>query len=415
MTDLNSYENNELIDLIPAFKERGMDLNLQRMEMALNAMGNPCKSIPAIQIAGTNGKGSIASFLKSSLKIIRINTGFTISPHLVSWCERISTTDAIITLNDFRQKIIEIKPIIEKYRLTPFEIVIAAALKYFKYKQVDLLVLEIGLGGRLDATTAHPYRPIIAFGAIGLDHCEYLGNSIEEIAKEKASVIQPKSIVISAKQLPEVENVLECIAKQNKASLHFVDPLPQEWKLGLAGDIQKDNAAVAKKVLEALRKYGWSIKDKDIRKGLEQAKWPGRLEKAKWKDISLIIDCAHNPHATEQLSHEREKWKNQEDGIAWILAIQKHKDAPKMLKSLLKPPDIVWIVPVPNCTSWSQEELSNLCPNYSSQLKSAINVEQALSVLSINHQWPKSSPVITGSIYLIGDLIKKKIINLQRN
>ena len=382
------------------------------MQIALKAMGSPCQFIPAIQIVGTNGKGSIASFLKSTLKVLKINTGITTSPHLVSWCERISTNGELIALDDFREIIIKLKPVIDQYKLTPFEIVIVSALDYFKRKQVDLLVLEVGLGGRLDATTAHPYRPIIAIASIGLDHCEYLGDSLEEIAKEKGSVIQPKSIVISAEQHENVKKVLISIARRQNATLHFVEPLSQEWNLGLAGDIQKQNAAVAKRTLEALRDYGWEIKEQDIRKGLEQAQWPGRLEEVTWNNRPLLIDSAHNPHAAKQLSCEREKWKNQEEGIVWILAIQKQKDAPSMLKYLLKPLDIAWIVPVPNHTSWSQKELLTLCSNFSKQLKSARNVEEVLSRILLDKQWSKSTPVITGSIYLIGDLIKQKVIDL---
>ena len=408
-------QRDELEGLIPEFKERGIDLNLQRMRIALKAMGEPCKYIPAIQIAGTNGKGSIASFLKSSLNVLGIKAGITTSPHLVSWCERICTNGEFISLDDFRRRLIVLKPLIDRYQLTPFESIIAVALDHFRSQQVELLVLEVGLGGRLDATTAHPFRPIIAMAGVGLDHCEYLGKTLNAIAKEKASIIQPNSIVISAKQHSEVEKVLKSIATKQNATLQFVTPLSNDWDLGLAGGIQKQNAAVAKGVLEALRKYGWKIEEHQIRKGLAHAKWPGRLEEASWRGMSLLIDCAHNPHATEQLSLERTQWSGQETGIAWILAIQKQKDGSAMLKSLLKPSDLAWIVPVPSHTSWTEKELSNRCPNYSSQLRTALNAEEALTMILLEDKSHVPIPVITGSIYLIGDLIKRKVIQLKKH
>ena len=128
--------------------------------------------------------------------------------------------------------------------------------------------------------------------------------------------------------------------------------------------------------------------------------------------MNILIDCAHNPHAADQLSLERFKWKGEENGIPWILAIQKQKDAPSMIKSLIKPRDIAWIIPVPDHTSWTQTELSNLCPKYSKQLRNGVNIEQVLSLILLEQQWSRPSPVITGSIYLAGDLAKKNLINL---
>ena len=412
MKNIEDSESDVLQDLIPELQGRGVSLDLERMSMALKAMGEPCKSIPAIQIVGTNGKGSIASFLKSSLQYLGIKAGITTSPHLVSWRERVCVDGELITLNEFRNRLIALKPLSHKYRLTPFELIIALALDHFRLKKVELLVLEVGLGGRLDATTAHPFRPIIAMSGIGLDHCEHLGNTIEEIAKEKASVIEPKSIVISANQHPKVEEILRSMTAKQNASIHFVEPLSEEWKLGLNGEIQKQNAAVAIGALHALKKLGWAIKDQQLRKGIAKAKWPGRLEKIRWKGMDILIDCAHNPHAADQLSLERLKWKGEEEGVPWILAIQKQKDASSMIRSLIRPNDLAWIIPVPEHTSWTQNELSKLCPNYSKQLRNAVNIEEALSMILLENQWSIPSPVITGSIYLAGDLARKNLINL---
>ena len=389
---------------------RDMNLGKDRMALAINAMGYPCQNIPAIQIAGTNGKGSIAAFINSILSLVTIKTGVTTSPHLVDWDERICINQTKISKEEFSSLSLALSPIIDKYNLTTFETIIAIALKYFSSKEVELLLLEVGLGGRLDATTAHKYRPIIALGAIGLDHCEYLGNTLEKIAIEKASVITHKSRVITAEQNNIVRKVFRDTALRKKAVIHWVEPLPADWKLGLPGEIQHENAAVAKGVIESLKDIGWSISEEQIRKGLSNAKWPGRLQTKKWKGLPVIVDGAHNPHAARQLSIERDTWPDQESGVFWILGIQKQKDILNILKNLIREKDLTWIVPIPGQQSWSKDQILSVCPSYRNQIKEALNVEEVLSILRERDEWPSPIPIITGSLYLIGDLFKRQIL-----
>jgi len=389
---------------------REMNLGIDRMSLAINAMGDACKNIPAIHIAGTNGKGSIATFINSVLSLVDIKTGITTSPHLVDWVERICINKNQISKKEFKSLNLALSPILEKYSLTPFESVIAIALKYFTLKEVELLILEVGLGGRLDATTAHKHRPIIAFGAIGLDHCEYLGDNLEKIAIEKAAVITPKSTVITAAQHNVVKRVIKETAIKQQAVIHWVDPLPSDWKLGLSGAIQKENAAVAKGVIESLKNIGWIIPEKQIREGLSLAKWPGRLQTTRWKGMPIVVDGAHNPHAAKQLSIERDSWTDQESGIIWILGIQKQKDMMSILHNLIKEKDLAWIVPIPNQQSWSKNQILSYCPEYKKQLKEALSVEEVLSILGKRKAWPSPPPIITGSLYLIGDLFQRQIL-----
>ena len=389
---------------------KDMNLGIDRMSLAINAMGDPCKKVPAIHIAGTNGKGSIATFINSVLSLVNIKTGVTISPHLVDWVERICINKTQISKEEFKSLSLTIAPIAKKYSLTPFECVIAIALKYFTLKEVELLILEVGLGGRLDATTAHKYRPIIAFGAIGLDHCEYLGDSLEKVAIEKAAVITTKSTVITAAQHNIVKKVLEETAMRKQAVIHWVDPLPSNWKLGLSGVVQKENAAVAKRVIESLKNFGWSISKEQIQEGLSLAKWPGRLQTTKWRGMPIVVDGAHNPHAATQLSIERDTWIDQDSGITWILGIQKRKDIIGILHKLIKEKDLAWIVPVPGQQSWSKDQILSFRPEYKYQIKEALNVEEVLSALKKQNKWPSPPPIITGSLYLIGDLFQRKIL-----
>ena len=391
-------------------EHRDMNLGIDRMALAINAMGDPCQNIPAIQIAGTNGKGSIAAFINSILSRVPIKTGVSTSPHLVDWNERICVNETKISKEEFSSLSLDLSPIIEKYNLTPFESIIAIALKYFSSKEVELLLLEVGLGGRLDATTAHRHRPIIALGAIGLDHCEYLGNSLEKIATEKASVITPKSTIITAEQNNIVKRVLRDTAIRQEAVIHWVEPLPGNWKLGLSGAIQYENAAVAKGVIESLKNIGWSISENQIREGLSNAKWPGRLQTMKWKGLPVVVDGAHNPHAARQLSIERDTWPDQESGVFWILGIQKQKDILNILKNLIREKDLAWIVPIPGQKSWSKDQVLSFYPSYKNQLKEAFNVEEVLSILKDREEWPTPKPIVTGSLHLIGDLFKRQVL-----
>ncbi len=403
----------DFTDLIPKFEHRGMDLGLKRIQKALNAMGKPCASIPAIQVVGTNGKGSITSFLQSSLRVEGIKTGIATSPHLLSWCERISINGNQITPQKFRELLISLKPIANKYQLTPFELIMATAFSYFDENRVELLVLEVGLGGRLDATTAHPFRPIIAVANIGLDHCEHLGKTIKEIAREKAAVITTGSKVISASQHSEARQVLEEAIQATHSQIQWVSPLGDTWNLGLQGDFQKQNAAVARGALQALKTLGIKLNKNNIQEGFASAYWPGRLQSATWKDLPVLLDGAHNPPAAEQLSKERKHWIQNESGVQWILGIQQHKDASNMLRHLLNPCDTAWIVPVPNHDSWSKKKLSETCPELDKQLIQANNVEEVFIQLHARSPWPSPPPVIAGSLYLIGELLGKKVVNNQ--
>ncbi len=410
MSDETLITQSNLISKSKCTEYKDMNLGIDRMSLAINAMGDPCKRTPAIHIAGTNGKGSIAAFINSVLSLVNIKTGVTTSPHLVDWVERICINKSQISKEEFQSLSLTLAPIAKKYSLTPFECVIAIALKYFTLKEVKLLILEVGLGGRLDATTAHKYRPIIAFGAIGLDHCEYLGDSLERVAIEKAAIITTKSTVITAAQHDIVKRVLEETAMRKQAVIHWVDPLPSDWQLGLSGSIQKENAAVAKGVIESLKNIGWTISKGQIREGLSLAKWPGRLQTTKWKGLPIVLDGAHNPHAAKQLSIERDVWSDQESGIIWILGIQKRKDMIGILQKLIREKDLAWIVPVPGQQSWSKDQILSSCPEYKNQIKEAFCVEEVLSALKKQSRWPSPPPIISGSLYLIGDLFQRQVL-----
>ncbi|WP_226406402.1 dihydrofolate synthase [Synechococcus sp. MU1625] len=402
----------ELSDLIPRFDLRGMDLQLDRMHAALQDLDHPCQAVPAIQVLGTNGKGSIVSFLESALCAAGLRCGVTTSPHLVSWCERIRIQGEPIAVETLRSQLQALQPLNERHRLTPFELLVTAAFLEFQRHACELLVLEVGLGGRLDATTAHPHRPVIAVASIGLDHCEHLGNNLTAIAMEKAAAIPPYATVISGAQDPAVQTVLDETCRKQQANLTWVQPLESSWELGLAGAIQRSNAAVALGALKALSSLGWTLPDAVIREGLATARWPGRLETVRWREHRLRLDGAHNPPAAVQLAEERVHWTNASIGVVWILAIQAHKDAAAMLEALLQPQDQAWIIPVPGHKSWCRAALLKELPDRGNQLQEADSLETVLNQLN-SDGWPTPMPIVAGSLYLIGDLFARGVVTAE--
>ena len=399
--------NSKILELIsPKYERNNINLALNRIKKVLKQLDNPCENIPAIQIIGTNGKGSITAFLESILFEANKKFGVTTSPHLFDICERIRVNKQNIQKNEFEKFISLIDKKFSGYKLTPFEKIICCALNFFNEKQVELIILEAGLGGRLDATTAHKFRPIIAIGNIGIDHKEFLGDTIEKIALEKLAVIENGSIVISCKQEKIVEKLIKKKVEEVGAEIIWKDSISSSYQLGLKGFFQKQNASVAVGAIEALNKLGFKIKENSVYEGLKKANWNGRLEIVNFLDREILVDCAHNYPAAKALSNERSNWKNEKEGIYWILGVQKQKDMPKILKTLLKKNDHLLLVPVPNQPSWQLKDLSRVIEIDNQKMIELESFELALKYIFSLKKWPNNHPVLTGSIYLVAEFIK---------
>jgi len=409
----------DLSDLLAPFASRGVDLRLDRMAAALAEGGHPERRFAAVQVAGTNGKGSIATFLEAILRASGMRCGAYRSPHLISWCERISLDGRWIEPATLRQDLTHWRPIAERQALTPFELLTAAAFGRFAAAGLDLTVLEVGLGGRLDATTAHPHRPVLGFASIGRDHCEHLGATLAAIAAEKAGALAPGMIAVSAVQPPEVAMVLEAEARRCGAELRWVEPLPPEAEggppLGLAGSFQRRNAAVAVGMAEALAERGWGppggppagwgVPEEAIRAGLAAARWPGRLERRRFRGHPLLLDGAHNPPAAAVLRREL-------DALApgqrrWLIGIQRHKEGAEILRHLLAPGDRALVVPIAEARSWSRQELAQACPALAAQLQEEGDIGAGLAWLVAAQPGAEAMPVVAGSLHLLGELIPR--------
>ena len=400
-------DNLKILELIsPKYERDNIKLSLSRIKKVLQKLGNPCRNVPAVQIIGTNGKGSIAAFLESILFEAKKNFGVTTSPHLFDISERIRINKKNIDKTIFEKIYKEIEKNFSTYKLTPFEKFICCALNFFDDKQLELLILEAGLGGRLDATTAHKLRPIIAIGNIGLDHKEFLGDTIEKITNEKLAVIEKNSIVISCDQTSQVENLITKKVEEVGAEIIWKYSIPKSYKIGLEGIFQKQNASVAVGAIEALNKLGFDIKEKYIYEGLKKTTWNGRLETIYFLNKKILVDCAHNYPAAKALSNERSNWENEKEGIYWILGVQKQKDIYAILKTLLKKNDHLLLVPVPNQPSWQLKDLYNIEGIDLQKILEFETFEFAIKYLFALKKWPSSHPVVTGSIFLVAEFMK---------
>jgi dihydrofolate synthase/folylpolyglutamate synthase len=289
-----------------------MHFGLTAVSGLLSRLGNPQNAYKTILIAGTNGKGSTAAMTASILRCAGYKTGLYTSPHLIDVRERIAVDGKIISRLDFRRIVGAVKREI-KQPVTYFEVLTAAAFLYFQRREIDIAVLEAGLGGRLDATNV--CRPLVSvITNIGFDHTAYLGNTLTAIAREKAGIIRQNGICITAAKQKKVLAVLESACRRRRASLYRIgkDMKIKRQKDGilayrgiygdlnnpvipLAGRHQLDNAALALAAIEITGKNGLPVDDDaTIRKGLAKTQWPARLEVLR-KTPLFVLDGAHNP------------------------------------------------------------------------------------------------------------------------
>jgi len=315
----------------------GVQLGLEAVRAAYVALGSPGAGIPAIHVVGTNGKGSTAAMCAQALRHGR-KVGLYTSPHLHRIGERIRVDGAAIA-DDVVQGLVDRVLAIDETRLprplTFFEILTLAALLHFEAAGVDVMVLECGLGGRLDATRVANFT-VTLFVPIDLDHTAYLGPDVTAIAGEKAAVMEDGAEAISAPQQPEAAAVLQVFALRFGVALRFVEPLAHAPG-GLPGDHQRINAALALAGAQAL--------DPEVTAAdLDGVRWPGRLERVALGGGHLLLDVAHNPHGVAALV--RYLWARP-TRRAVLFGCLADKDAPSMLAQLATLGAPLWLTTPP--------------------------------------------------------------------
>ncbi len=326
--------------------------DLRRMEELLARLGNPHLKTRSIHIAGSKGKGSVAAMIASALTASGYTTGLYTSPHLHTFNERIRVDTKLISDEELVALVEKLRPEVEVVnekatygQLTTFELMTALGFAYFKLKRADFQVIEVGLGGRLDATNiVQPEVCLIT--SISFDHTEVLGNTLAEIATEKAGIIKHNSIVVTSPQVDEVDKIIEeacfsCKAElvrvgsdvtwqslgfdSNRQSLRVKGRLGSyELSIPLLGQHQLENAATAVAALEVLAEKGFHISGDSITNGLTRVSWPGRLQVLSRRPL-LVVDGAHNLDSARKLKQSLEQYFDFDRAIL-IIGVSSDKD-----------------------------------------------------------------------------------------
>ena len=406
----------EFISLHPKY----IDLSLNRLKYLLKKLGNPHTNLPpTIHIAGTNGKGSTLSFIKNILENNNYSVHTYTSPHLEKFSERIHINSKQVNANRLLRSLEYIKKINQKKPITFFEITTAAAFHLFSKHKADFLILETGLGGRLDATNIIPKKLISIITSIGIDHEEFLGNTLKKIAIEKLGIIKNTKNVIIAKQNKEVDKfILEKLKNQKNVhhfnhdykfksinSKQFVFKFQKIEKIIrrplLQGIHQIENASTALTAAMILKKNNFNIKLSSLGKSIYNTKWPGRIEKVKFKNKYIILDGSHNLAGAEKLNQYL-KESNARPNV--IFGMLNNKKAFEFLSILKKNIDTLYPIKIPDeKNAYTQEEIYNI----SKELHLITVIKKNLG--TINQSLMNKSNkyiLITGSLYLIGKIRK---------
>lgn len=310
----------EALTYIHSISWRGSKPGLERISGMMEQLGNVQEDLKFIHIAGTNGKGSVSAMLSSVLTAAGYRTGLFISPYIMRFNERMQVNGVPISDEELAEIITEVQPVAESMaeRPTEFEIITAAAFVWFARQKCDIVVLETGLGGRLDATNLISQNVCAVITNLGMDHTEYLGNTLGEIAGEKCGILKPGCPVVAYRSAPEAMKVIRARAKELECPVRTADfgkikalsadlqgqtfqykQFP-ELTVHLLGAHQLKNAAVALETISVLRKAGWEIPDEAVVQGMDATRWPGRFEVLQDNPL-VIVDGAHNPQGVESL------------------------------------------------------------------------------------------------------------------
>ncbi len=414
------------------------EFKLARVESFLEKLGNPHKQLSTVHIAGTKGKGSVSAIMATCAQAAGLRVGLYTSPHLHTYRERIQintapgeplqpiTRDALTALVEEAQGIVPSVP-----DITTFEVTTALAFLYFARQEVDLAVMEVGLGGRLDATNViTPYVSLIT--SLSLDHTYLLGDTIADIAREKGGIIKPGVPVVSAPQPPEAVHVLETLARERGTSLTLMgrdwtwtseertldgqrltlqrasssptdmSAFEGEYHLRLLGDFQQENAALAVVTSAVLHAQGhtWA-NPQTIRHALAHVQWPGRLE-VLHRAPPLVVDCAHNPYSAQKLV---ESLQSLFPDTRWVLiyGASTDKDIDGMLRALLPVSVHVIVTRSYHPRAATPYALADKCADLGPGAEIAIDPQHALEQ-ACHHLDAGIGILVTGSIFLVADV-----------
>lgn len=406
-------------DYLFGLKAKGVKYGIDRMETWLDALGHPEKATPTIHVAGTNGKGSTAAMLEAIFRAAGWRTGLYTSPHLVRLGERVQVDRGILSEREIMGYTGELQRIAEQVSSANpddhpsfFEFMTAMAFLQFARKQCDVSVIEVGMGGRLDATNV--VRPEVAvITSISLDHCEMLGDTIKKIATEKAGIIKPGRPVVIGRLPPEAEQVVREIAANRKAHVYsvreeFGETLVCVPATNLEGEYQRWNAATATLVAKILPAR-WKLTEAVVAQGLQHVSWPGRWQRMNCGGRLLVLDASHNPEGAQVLDTNLARLIAETGRppvvVTGVLGAAR---ARPLLETVCRHAREVHLVMPQQARACSFEELEALVPKqYQGIIRRTTVAEVFPGPGRCTVGGEKETVLVTGSIYLLGEVLAR--------
>jgi len=409
----------EILEILYTRKDSSVKFGLERINELLNHLGNPQDKVKFIHIAGTNGKGSITTMLSNSLIGSGYKVGKYISPYVDNFFERIQINNKYITKEEVNKILKDILKVIDKMEDKPstFEIITAIAFQYFYINNCDIVCLEVGMGGRFDATNCIKNTLISIISVIDYDHMDYLGNTIEEITFEKCGIIKPDKVTISypiqkrnaylmIKAMCDIRNnkFIE-IDLNNLKDINKIDYnysfiyKDKKYELGLNGKYQIYNSLVIIEAIEELNKHGFNINYNDVFKSLKNTSFIGRLQKIK-DNPTVIIDGAHNISGAKSLREFiEENFKDKK--ITLITAMKKGKQAEEYYKEISSLFSKIIITKIDNeyIVGEDLKEIKTIIKKYNNNVEIELSHKEAYNKALNN----SDIIIISGSLYLVSE------------
>ena len=424
-------KSNQILKRLELLHPKKIDLSLFRLNKLLKKLGNPHLNLaPVIHIAGTNGKGSVTSYLRSIFEAANLRVHTYTSPHLIKFNERIRINSNLIENKYLNSLLEECEKKNNSEPITFFEITTASAFLAFSRNKADIILLETGLGGRFDATNVIKKTLCNVITPISMDHMNFLGNSIKKIAFEKAGIIKKKSLVIMSKQKKVVREIIRKVIKKNQC--HLLEE-SIEWKIkkikknsfilkyldsnyefpnpSLAGKHQIDNAATAISVIKSIKKI--VIDDEIIKKGIENVFWParmqkinsGKLKKRCQENFDIWLDGGHNEHAATMISKFIKNWSDLNKILIFGMTVGKNPTS--FLRKIIDNFNFLILLPIDNHQYIQPYEIKE---NIKNKLRKNINIECCLNINDaidiISKNFSSGKILICGSLYLAGQVLK---------
>ena len=415
---MNYTEAVEYILNVPKFTTKNKPEHTVEL---LKRLGHPECGMKVIHVAGTNGKGSVCAFLSEMLTLAGKKTALFTSPHLVRYHERMQVDGELISDEDLIRAAQKVQEVCAKLGNPPivFEVLTLMALWYFAEKNCEIVVLEVGIGGRMDSTNVIDAPLAAVITQIGLDHTETLGNTIEQIAAEKGGIIKPGCEAVMAKQSPEAVQVVQELCRQQGVRLNLADPERLclisesmegqklrdktfgELDLALLGEHQRRNAANALETVELLNRRGLHITEQQVRDGIAKSRWPARFELLR-RNPDFILDGGHNPQciqaAVDALRHYYPGRK-----VVFLVGMMADKDTERMLGELAQLAQEFVCVGLDNPRAMSAQQLCEELSRYQIPACACDTVPEAVQTAQ---QKAGSDGIICalGSLYLAGDI-----------